>query len=164
MSLALDNEKSLTLLKKRLWEKIEQRGAEECWPWTAASDNHGRGRINVFGQVRVASQVLLILEGLPKPAAPNDCALHKADCLPSCMNPSHLRWGSQKENMQDKVKRGTSRHKAGTFLGSKSTLTEQDIRDIRASTLTLEEQAELYEISARSVWDIRKRRAWTWVE
>jgi hypothetical protein len=150
-------------LLERLEGKFIRKGNDECWPWIAASDNHGRGRITIKQAVRVAAQVILEAHGAPRPPAPNDSALHKPTCLPSCSNPAHLRWGSQYDNMQDKVALGTSRHKAGVFVGSKSTLTEQDIRDIRNSTLTLREQAELYDISERSVWDIRKRKSWQWV-
>ena len=150
-------------LADRLRGKFEQRGPDECWPWIAASDPRGYGRITVKGSCRLATHVILEASGRPRPPAPNDQALHRPDCHGSCSNPKHLRWGSQKQNMEDKVLRGTSRHKPGTFIGAKSTITEQDVRDIRISSLTLKDLAELYDMSERSVWDIKKRRSWSWV-
>jgi hypothetical protein len=150
-------------LLERLEGKFLQKGSDECWPWVAAADNYGRGRITVNQIVRVAAQVILEAHGFPRPAPPNDAALHKPSCHPSCSNPAHLRWGSQYDNMQDKIVIGTSRHKPGTLF-NKSSITEQDVREIRKSSLTLREQAELYDISERAVWDIRKRKSWQWVE
>lgn len=160
----MDGRTDTRTLSQRLEGKFIQKGDDECWPWTAASDKHGRGRITIEGRVRVAAQVVLEAAGFPRPSSPNDHALHKPDCPGSCSNPKHLRWGSHKENMVDKVISGSSRHKEGIFVGSKSWLEEQDIRDIRNSKMTLANLAELYEISSRSVWDIKKRKSWTWVE
>lgn len=159
----MDKRKDTRTLAERLEGKFERKGPDECWPWKAASDNYGRGRITVNRKVRVASQVILEASGRPRPNAPNDYALHNPRCLPSCSNPQHLRWGSQKDNVQDKILIGTSRHKPGSFQGVKSSLEPQDIRDIRKSTMTLTDLAELYEISSRSVWAIKKRKSWQWV-
>lgn len=58
-------------------------------------------------------------------------ALHSCDNR-RCVNPQHLRWGTQAENMEDMVKRGRWRSPTGTahYL---SDLTDDDIIDIRAS-------------------------------
>lgn len=148
-------------LLERLEGKFEQRGEDECWPWTAACDKHGRGRITVNMTVRVAAQVILEANGSSRPAPPNDQALHKPDCLPSCSNFKHLRWGSQKDNMQDKILAGNS-HRRGIIF-NKSALTVQDIKDIRSSNFSNNDLAELYDVSVRTITDIRNKKSWVWV-
>lgn len=115
------------------------------------------------GKSYLASHIILEANGFPRPAPPANQALHLPTCFGGCSNPKHLRWGTIKENMQDKIVAGTAIRLPGTFVGVKSTLTEQDVRDIRNSTLPLSDLAELYEISTRSIWDIKNRRSWVWV-
>lgn len=148
-------------LSQRLAGKFQQKGPNECWPWTAAADKYGRGRISFNGKSLLATHAVLEVDGRPRPPAPENNALHLPTCIGSCSNPGHLRWGTHKENMQDKIAAGTS-HRNGIIF-NKSSITEQDVRDIRNSTLTLEDLAELYEVSARSIWDIKKRKSWKWV-
>lgn len=147
------------ILLERLWAKVEILGPDECWPWVGATDPHGRGRINFQGRAVLPTHIILHFDGRPRPKVPDDKALHNPLCRPSCSNPKHLRWGSQQDNMKDKILHNRQSHTCGTAL-KKSTLTEQDIRDIRTSTFTLEEQAKLYDISSRSVWDIKHRKSW----
>ena len=28
-------------VEERFWEKVDRRGPDECWPWTAYSDRYG---------------------------------------------------------------------------------------------------------------------------
>jgi hypothetical protein len=37
-------------LKERVWEKIEIRGLDECWPWQAGTNEAGYGKIGVGGK------------------------------------------------------------------------------------------------------------------
>lgn len=39
-------------------------------------------------------------DGRPRPAAPTNRGLHSCD-TPACWNPAHLRWGTQRQNIQD---------------------------------------------------------------
>jgi hypothetical protein len=148
-------------LSQRLVGKFEQKGPDECWPWIAAADKTGRGRISYQGKALLSTHAVLIADGHPRPEAPADNALHLPKCSPDCSNPKHLRWGTQQENMADRVIAGTTSREGIIF--NKSVLTEQDVRDIRSSTMTLKDLAELYEVSSRSIWDIKKRKSWKWV-
>ena len=63
----------------------------------------GYSRIKIDGKTHRAHRVSLTLfKG--EPVTPDLLALHSCD-NPVCCNPDHLRWGTQKDNTQDKFDR-----------------------------------------------------------
>jgi hypothetical protein len=69
-----------------------------CWIWLGAVTKSGYGIIRIDGKTKLATHLSLELNGFPRSGS--DFALHSCD-TPSCVNPDHLRWGSQQENMAD---------------------------------------------------------------
>ncbi len=96
-------------LSDRFWPKVDVRGWDECWPWTASSNGRGYGQINVKSDGRwrhvyahrVAYELLVgpIPEGL---TLDNVVAWGCTTTL--CCNPLHLEAVTHAEN----VKRGES--------------------------------------------------------
>lgn len=79
-----------------------------CIAWPYATTTKGYGVTTVGGrQTRVTH---LVLDGTGQPWHPplGFMALHSCD-NPSCINPRHLRWGTNSANMTDAVTRGRSR-------------------------------------------------------
>lgn len=111
-------------LPERFWEKVRRAGPDECWEWIAAKQSKGYGHIYVDGTVRDAHRVSFYLEHGRWPQ-PN--CLHSCD-NPSCVNPAHLREGTQSENIIEMFTKGRRAH-----IGRKVPL--QTIRDIRANYL-----------------------------
>ena len=82
-----------------------------CWIWTAAVTSSGSGngkRWNIpsAGWLEKVVRVTRIVceEAHGPPPSPRHNALHDTanGCVGSlCVNPDHLRWGTQKENMAD---------------------------------------------------------------
>lgn len=77
----------------------------------------------------------------------------------TCVNPEHLRWGTPKENGQDKVAHGTS------VKGEKqhsAKLTTTDVLAIRNEPIDIShvELAKKYGVSDAAIAGIRKRRTW----
>lgn len=95
---------------RRFWAKVEVKDDDECWPWMALSKNHfGYGVMNIWvtptkRQNVTASRISCFLAH-GEPPQPRERALHSCD-NPPCCNPKHLRWGSQKDNVADAIKRG----------------------------------------------------------
>lgn len=90
----------------RFWGKVEVRGDDECWPWIAKARHHkgyGVMRISSMGRNIVASRIsCFIAHGEPPEGLKN--SLHSCD-NPPCCNPAHLRWGTQKHNVEDAKQR-----------------------------------------------------------
>lgn len=55
-------------LVERFWSKVDRRGPDECWPWTAASNEKGYGRFWLNGRTVPAHRVAYELEVGPIPA------------------------------------------------------------------------------------------------
>lgn len=89
----------------RFWAKVDKRGADECWPWTAALGKPPRhyGRFRQPTGHEYAHRVAWRLTNGPIPEGAK--VLHGCD-NPPCCNPGHLRLGSQTENNLDAVARG----------------------------------------------------------
>ncbi len=151
----------LPSLETRLWEKVEKRAPNECWPFTGATAR-GYGRIGVGYDTENAHRVVLKLTAGPPPA-PDSQGRHLCG-NPICCNPAHLAWGDQSANQMDRVIHGTSNR--GTRHGM-AKLTENEIREIRRRCRRGETQRSVgadYGINQQSVSEIVNRKTWGWLD
>jgi hypothetical protein len=83
----------------RIEEKIERVPESGCWLWIGSVNNKGYGQLSGQYAHRVSYQIVhgAIPEGL--------YLLHSCD-VPCCVNPGHLHPGTQKQNMEDAVRKG----------------------------------------------------------
>lgn len=80
------------------------QGCGECIVWIGAKDKRGYAQMRLEKRTRYVTHIILELKGEDRPSAKH-CALHSCD-NPACIHPDHLRWGTQKENIQDAIDRG----------------------------------------------------------
>ncbi len=80
-----------------------------------------------------------------------------------CINPKHLRWGSQAENMADSVAQGTRSRGASN---NASKLSEGDVQEIRnlMGTMPKKEIATRYGINPDHVRAIERGLVWAWLK
>jgi hypothetical protein len=87
---------------------------------------------------------------------------HKCD-NPSCINLEHMELGTQQENVKDMVERNRVANHNGE-LNPNATLTEQDVRDIKASKEGSNALGRCYGVDRTVIWKIRTGRLWAHVQ
>jgi hypothetical protein len=85
-------------IRETFWEHYTVVG--ECWEWNRSRDRDGYGRI---GGTRAHRVAWALTHGITIPKG--GLIRHTCD-NPACINPEHLRFGSQGDNMRDRQARG----------------------------------------------------------
>lgn len=137
-------------LKEKLeaYSKVSPSG---CWEWQRSRTKTGYGQIAIGHQKQDYSHRVSYRE-YKGPIPDGLVVRHKCD-NPCCCNPEHLEVGTQKDNMQDCVKRG--RHsKPPVFKGEanhKTKLTEEDVAFILKSKLRSIELAKMFGVTPQAI-------------
>lgn len=150
-------------LVSRFFEKVEVGKRHQCWPFIGLQNKRGYGQFCITVETKSdemlpAPHVALAIAGMSRPEGL--CALHKCD-NPSCVNPSHLYWGTQADNAHDRETRGRGNHKG--LLGEKNSqakLTAEQVLEIRASPKGALEISKDYGVSHATIIYIRQRKRW----
>ncbi|WP_082549806.1 HNH endonuclease signature motif containing protein [Mesorhizobium sp. Root157] len=143
-------------LIERLMARCDDTGS--CWEWTGSADSKGYGRLNLGDTPILVHRASW--EAFRGPIPEGMFVCHRCD-NPRCFRPEHLFLGDQQMNMDDKMSK--KRHRYGVSRGADhgcAKLTEQQVRDIRASSGPSRIIAERFGISGRQVRDIRALKVW----
>lgn len=88
-----------------LWRMVAIGPKHRCWPWLGTRNKHGYGELQRNGQRFLAHRVAYAVTHGATPAG----LVVRHDCdTPCCVNPSHLKLGTQADNMIDMQARGRS--------------------------------------------------------
>lgn len=118
---------------RRFWAKVDRSGGPDaCWPWTAGVADKAPGKnYGAFGvcsgKVMRAHRFSWMLHNGAIPEGFH--VLHSCD-NPSCVNPAHLRVGTNADNASDRV----NRNRQGALIGEEcpsAKLNEQAVKVIR---------------------------------
>jgi len=93
------------LVLDKFWNRVQvpcDATDEDCWEWAKAKNENGYGVLRLFGRNKYAHIVSYMLY---KGDVGSMNVLHKCDS-PSCVNPSHLFLGYQRDNVKDMVSKG----------------------------------------------------------
>ena len=146
-------------IEQRFWNKVDIRGKDECWNWTAAKNKLGYGFVMYN---RVCTQAYRVAWVLTYGGSIHDVYLcHKCN-NPSCVNPKHLYAGSHAENMRDKVAAGTARGLIGS-KNPKAKLSERDVVKIKRELsrgVLVSKIANEYHIGWNAIWRIKRGIYW----
>lgn len=91
---------------------------------------------------------------------PDLVAMHSCDNI-RCINPDHLSFGTQKQNLQGMTDRG--RRARGEQSG-RSKLAEADVIEIRGSTESQEALASRFNVTQSAISNIKSRKRWRHIQ
>lgn len=131
-----------------------------CHLWIGGVNNLGYGVFHMRGK-RIGAHRAALIFAKGEPPFARAQANHECD-IPSCVNPDHLYWGTQKQNIRDMVARGRVYRKGESCNGPRK-LTAAQALAIRQAPGTLREVAALHLISPSTVSDIRRGYSWSHV-
>ncbi len=148
-------------IEERFWEKVDKRGSDECWLWTASS-SQGYGRLWNGKRPEGAHRISFRIHGGEIPDGQH--VLHRCD-NPPCVNPAHLFVGTSADNMADKVAKG--RLRVGSTSGEshpRALLSQLDVLSIREKahlgSATWAQMAASLGVSVAAICDVVTRRSW----
>src|SRR6184192_1064983 len=92
---------------ERFREKVAVGAPDECWLWIASLDEFGYGRF-VLASLKEVRAHRWAYEQANGPIPPGANVLHKCPGggNQACVNPAHLKIGSQQENIEDMDRAG----------------------------------------------------------
>lgn len=151
-----------TTLAERFWAKVDVRGPDECWPWTAAKHQHGYGAIitgsrrNGTKRAKRAHRISYELHKGPIPVGLHVC--HACD-NPMCVNPAHLWAGTPGDNARDRDAKDRVQHGERHYA---SKLTEDDVSEIMSfgGTMPQREIAEMFGVHPSNISMILSGKRW----
>jgi len=98
--------RELSRFERRFWSKTEK--TDGCWKWTAMTVG-GYGRIRIDDRLVGAHQASWRLHFGPVEEGLVVCHNCPGGDNPTCVNPSHLYLGTQRQNMQDRSRKQSRR-------------------------------------------------------
>ena len=142
----------------RLIAMAETGSHTVCWPVKRGQDKDGYGVLKVNGKNVRAHRLMFSLywPALDAPVVRHNCN------NPACINPAHLRAGTQLDNAIDRMLSNRGDDLRGTNNG-RAKLTDTDVLEIRASTLSGAELGKKYGISKVMACRIKRGVAWTYI-
>jgi hypothetical protein len=135
-------------IAERFWPKVQQ--GDGCWLWIGTLTVRGYGQMWA-GSRRAPEPHLLahrVMWALTHGSVPPGLdVLHHCD-VRHCVRPDHLFLGTQADNARDAWRKGRMAH----------VLTPGQVREIRASSETLQRLADRYNVSKSTIHLVRHRQ------
>lgn len=145
-------------IEKRFWAKVLKASPDECWLWVGAVSATGYGAIGLNRSTRALSAHRVAWELHNGPIPEGKFILHSCDNR-RCVNPAHLRPGSQRENVADMHSRGRARSPVGE-RNIHAKLTWSQARAIRSEAGDRCDIAARYGVSRATVGLIKQGKIW----
>lgn len=145
---------------ERFWAKVDRRGPDECWPWTASLLTDGYGNFRFEGKAWPAHRWLWVQTHGP---IPDGLVVRHVCDNPPCVNPAHHLIGTKADNKRDEVERG--RNAYGSRNGW-ARLREADVAQIKYRLRAGERRDDIaadFGVCKSTVSHIATGRSWSHV-
>lgn len=138
---------------RAFWPKVDRRGPDECWPWTASACKKGYGRF-VAGETKVPAHrfAWVITNGVDPD--PRLGIMHSCD-NPRCCNPAHLTPGTHRDNSLDMMAKGRWQPAPGRVK-----LTAETAILIANDTRKRRELEQAFGVSRTTIKNVRSGKTW----
>jgi len=158
-------------VEPRFWAFVDKT-PDGCWMWCGHVMRNGYGTISIEGYPHLAHRVSWEIHYGPIPEGKHVCHNCPGGDNRDCVNPDHLWLGTNEENREDSVAKGSQAK--GVWINAvkgtdchSAALTEDDVREIRralADGETAESISARYPVSRMSISKIKRRITWKHVE
>lgn len=161
-------------LEQRFWAKVDRRGPDECWLWTATVVGKGYGSMWPGGPVGTKVYAHRLSWTLHFGEIPDGLFVcHRCD-TPRCVNPTHLFLGTNLDNVRDMIAKGRKRQvvaiperRARGERQGRAKLTRAAVREIRRRAVNGIRGCDLaaeFGLSRQSISEIVNRKTWAWLD
>lgn len=151
---------------RRFWRRVAIKGPQDCWLWKGKLNWCGQAQTHWEGQATLVHRIAMELHlGRPlvsptRQLDKGEVVRHSCDCS-FCVNPKHLRLGTQADNIKDRDYR--NRTCRGEHRPA-SKLTKEEVIEIRRKYVPqrygLVRLAEEYSVNFTTIDAIIKRKSW----
>jgi hypothetical protein len=133
---------------------LPQDIVKDCWNWKGYKTNNGYGKFKLRKRSVLAHRLALVQSTGINPVDLEAC--HNCNNR-KCINPSHLRWDTHKNNQHDRVANGTD---SKGIRNGRVKLTEQQVLDIRSDNRHNNIIAKQYGVSSMQIYYIKSGKLW----
>lgn len=146
---------------KLFWSYVDVGSPDECWPWIKClSSGYGVLNSRRFGRHLAHHIAIFLAKGFNGKLF----VLHSCDNR-ACCNPSHLSYGTQGDNIRDAASKGRMATQVNPKLAQginngHAKLTEDQVKEIYSSLLSVKDLAAIFGIHQESARSIKQGRTW----
>lgn len=141
-------------LSEWVWRMAFKNTQTGCWEWMGTVNSWGYGVFKVAESWLAHRFAAFCVLG----HLPDLLVLHSCD-NPKCINPSHLWLGTNKDNSDDKVRKGRQSFLAPDKNGS-AKLSWSDVAEIRSSGMTTRQVMDRYGLTQAAAYKVRLCKTW----
>lgn len=144
----------------RVFNVLSDIETDECVEWDGPN-SRGYGRVFFNYKWHRATALALTKHNITQPQG-KTLVLHKPEVCHNakCLNYRHLRWGSHKDNMKDKLFDKTSMQGE---LHPRAKLNTEDVKFIRDSGWSDLKLSQKYEVDRKTIYAAKHNKTWRYI-
>jgi hypothetical protein len=150
-------------LAERFWQKVDKRGPDDCWTWTA-STSYGYGKLGIGGKRGGWKQAHIVSWELHNGPVPKGLFVCHSCDNPPCVNPQHLFVGTALDNNMDKAQKGRASRGEQRWNARLTPRGVQKIRSLHRRGIDKTAIAQSMGLGRTTVHAVLEGRTWAHVQ